>query len=87
METESRCIECGGAVNTTRTRLTEIWEECRDCGRRSHWRICLVCNEMNGPRRIMCVECGLPFDRQEILYAAQATAFGVVAAGQKSASR
>jgi hypothetical protein len=37
-------------------------EECRDCGRRSHWQVCRSCGEVNGPRRVICLECGLPFE-------------------------
>ncbi len=62
MTEESRCIECGGCVAVSYTSLTVRLEECRECGRRSQWRVCHSCGEMNGPRRVICMECGIPFD-------------------------
>jgi hypothetical protein len=65
MEENSHCIECGGDVAVTRPSLTVRVENCLDCGRRSHWRVCLCCGELNGPRRPICLECGVSFERQE----------------------
>lgn len=62
MVDHSLCIECGGNVIVSFPSLTERVEECRECSRRSHWRVCLDCGEMNGPRRVICLECGLPFE-------------------------
>ncbi len=69
MEGFPRCIECGGAVNVTRPTPTERTEECRECGRKSHWRVCAVCGEVNGPRRVICMECGQPFETKAVLIA------------------
>ena len=72
MDGVSRCIECGGAVRVSRPALTTLVEECVECGRRSHWRLCVACGELNGPRRMICMECGFPFDRKEAIVAATA---------------
>jgi ribosomal protein L32 len=65
MEGNSRCIECGGEVEVTHPTLTDQVEECLECGRKSHWHVCSLCGEVNGPRRTICLECGVPFDRQK----------------------
>jgi hypothetical protein len=26
--------------------------------------VCSSCGEVNGPRRVICLECGMPFDRR-----------------------
>jgi hypothetical protein len=65
MQGDARCIECGGEVEISHPTLTDQVEECLECGRRSHWHVCLMCGEVNGPRRTICLECGVPFDRQK----------------------
>lgn len=71
MERHTQCIECGGLAQVSSPDETTRVEECGECGRRSHWRVCTDCGEVNGPRRVICLECGLPFDRKEALISAR----------------
>jgi hypothetical protein len=64
MVDNARCIECGGDVVVSFPSSSEREEECLECSRRSHWRVCCSCGEVNGPRRVICLECGMPFDRR-----------------------
>ena len=87
MEGKAQCIECGGVAAVSRPSLTVHVEECMDCGRRSHWRVCLACGEFNGPRRAICLECGIPFEYQETVVAARSRQREVVISGSRAASK
>ncbi len=67
MKEFSCCIECGAAVTVSHPSVTVRVEECGECERQSHWRECTLCGEVNGPRRVICLECGVPFQRQEAM--------------------